>query len=170
MIIGAHDWTGQLAADGLVLPLFPSARPRGRSSPRYALGAFSYGTAVKRLYGAPVVLENIGLVVNTKLAKVPTTFAQLQAAALAFKKKESGNLAIAVPQGAARRRVPHVPVLLGPRRLRLRQEQGRQPRPVGHRRREQRRFLANATQIDSWNKAGPDQLEGRLRRRARTRS
>ena len=35
----------------------------------------SYGTAVKRLYGVPVALENIGLVVNTKLATVPKTFA-----------------------------------------------------------------------------------------------
>ena len=29
VIIGAHDWTGQLAADGLVLPLFPSAATQG---------------------------------------------------------------------------------------------------------------------------------------------
>jgi maltose-binding protein MalE len=45
VIIGAHDWTGQLAADGLVLPLFPSAATRAQF-PAYALGAFSYGTAV----------------------------------------------------------------------------------------------------------------------------
>src|ERR671921_2748293 len=25
VIVGAHDWTGELAANGLVLPLFPSA-------------------------------------------------------------------------------------------------------------------------------------------------
>ena len=100
VIIGAHDWTGQLAADGLVLPLFPSKATRAQF-PAYALGAFSYGTAVKRLYGAPVVLENVGLVVNTKLAKVPTTFASFQSQALAFKKRGGGRLAVAVPQGAA---------------------------------------------------------------------
>ena len=64
----------ELAADGLVLPLNPTASTRAQF-PSYALAAFSYGTAVKRLYGAPVALENIGLVVNTKLAKVPTTWA-----------------------------------------------------------------------------------------------
>ena len=101
VIIGAHDWTGQLAADGLVVPLFPSKATRAQF-PAYALGAFSYGTAVKRLYGAPVVLENIGLVVNTKLAKVPTSFSSFYTQALAFKKKKAGNLAVAVPAGRSR--------------------------------------------------------------------
>ena len=52
VIIGAHDWTGQLAADGLVLPLSPK-KATLRQFPKYALDAFSYGTAVKRLYGRP---------------------------------------------------------------------------------------------------------------------
>ena len=54
---------------------------------------------MKKLYGAPVAIENVGLIVNTKLAKVPTTWAQLEREALAFKHKKSGNLAIAVQQG-----------------------------------------------------------------------
>jgi arabinogalactan oligomer / maltooligosaccharide transport system substrate-binding protein len=99
VIVGAHDWTGELAANGLVVPLFPK-RATITQFPSYTLRAFSYGTAVKNLYGAPVAVENIGLVVNTKLAKVPTTFKQLESSALAFKKKKSGNLAIAVQQGA----------------------------------------------------------------------
>ncbi|HSC92128.1 MAG TPA: extracellular solute-binding protein [Gaiellaceae bacterium] len=100
VIVGAHDWTGELAASGLVLPLFPSRATKAQF-PAYTLDAFSYGTAVKRLYGAPVAVENIGLVVNTRLAKVPKNFADLQKQALAFKRKKSGNLAIAVQQGAA---------------------------------------------------------------------
>ena len=100
VIIGAHDWTGQLAADGLVLPLSPK-KATLRQFPKYALDAFSYGTAVKRLYGAPVALENVGLVVNTRLATVPKTFASLQRQALAFKNKSADNLAIAVPQAPA---------------------------------------------------------------------
>ena len=100
VIIGAHDWTGQLAADGLVLPLSPK-KATLRQFPKYALDAFSYGTAVKRLYGSPVALENVGLVVNTRLATVPTTFASLQKQALAFKNKSADNLAIAVPQAPA---------------------------------------------------------------------
>jgi maltose-binding protein MalE len=100
VIIGAHDWTGQLAADGLVLPITPR-RATTRQFPKYALDAFSYGRAVKRLYGAPVALENVGLVVNTRLAAVPRTWAALERAALAFKNRNPDNLAIAVPQAPA---------------------------------------------------------------------
>jgi arabinogalactan oligomer / maltooligosaccharide transport system substrate-binding protein len=100
VVIGAHDWTGQLAADGLVLPISPR-RATVNQFPKYALDAFSYGRAVKRLYGAPVALENVGLVVNTRLAAVPRTWAALERAALAFKNRNPDNLAIAVPQAPA---------------------------------------------------------------------
>src|ERR687886_1405723 len=97
VIVGAHDWTGELAANGLVQTLFPSKAIK-KQFPKYALDAFSYGG---RLYGAPVALENVGLIVNTRLVKVPKTFAQLEKEALAFKAKDSNNLAIAVPQAPA---------------------------------------------------------------------
>src|SRR5204863_7351219 len=83
----------------LIVPLYPKAATKKQFT-SYSLDAFSYGTAVKKLYGAPYALENVGLVVNTGLAKVPTSFSQLEREALAFKKKKSGNLAIAVPQGS----------------------------------------------------------------------
>ena len=98
IITAAHDWTGQLAANGLVQPLVLSAAEK-KEFPASTLNAFSYGTAIKRLYGLPTQVENIGLVVNTGLVKVPKTFAQLEQEALAFKKKKAGNLAIAVQQG-----------------------------------------------------------------------
>src|SRR3954447_767263 len=72
VIVAAHDWTGELAANGLVVPLFPKKATK-KQFPKYALDAFSYGG---RLYGAPYALENVGLVVNTRLVKVPKTFAQ----------------------------------------------------------------------------------------------
>ena len=97
VIVAAHDWTGDLAANGLVLQLFPKKATRAQF-PKYALDAFSYGG---RLYGAPYALENVGLVVNTRLVKVPKTFAQLERSALAFKRRSADNLAIAVPQGSA---------------------------------------------------------------------
>src|SRR4051812_3510946 len=53
VIVAAHDWTGQLAANGLVVPLFPS-KATAKQFPGYTLDAFSYGTAVKKLYGVPV--------------------------------------------------------------------------------------------------------------------
>ena len=40
VIVGAHDWTGSLAASGLVLPLFPSKSLKG-AFPAYTLEAFS---------------------------------------------------------------------------------------------------------------------------------
>ena len=99
VITAAHDWTGQLAANGLVEPIFLSTATK-KNFPSYTLNAFSYGTAVKKLYGVPVAVENIGLVVNTKLAKVPTTFAQLETEALAVKKAKHQTFGIAVQQGS----------------------------------------------------------------------
>ena len=95
-IVAAHDWTGDLAANSLVLPLFPKKATKGQF-PKYALDAFSYGG---RLYGAPYALENVGLIVNTRLVKVPKTFAQFEQEALAFKRKSADNIALAVPQGS----------------------------------------------------------------------
>ena len=99
VILAANDWTGQLAANGLVEPLYPSAAVK-KQFPSYTLSGFSYGTAVKKLYGLPVQVENIGLLVNTKLAKVPTTFAQLEQTALQFKKKNHLAFGLCVQQGS----------------------------------------------------------------------
>jgi arabinogalactan oligomer/maltooligosaccharide transport system substrate-binding protein len=152
VIVGAHDWTGQLAADGLVLPLYPSKATRAQF-PKYALDAFSYGTAVNKLYAAPVVIENIGLVVNTKLAKVPTTFAQLEKAALAFKKKKSGNLAIAVPQGAAGDAYHMYPFFsgLGGYVFGRNKAGNLDASDIGV---ANKKFIANSSMIDKWNKEG----------------
>src|SRR5262249_52691594 len=49
VITAAHDWTGQLAANGLVEPIFLSNAVKAQF-PSYTLNAFSYGTAVKKLY------------------------------------------------------------------------------------------------------------------------
>ena len=48
VIVGAHDWIGELSANGSIVPLFPSAATR-KQFPGYALDAFSYGTAIKKL-------------------------------------------------------------------------------------------------------------------------
>jgi arabinogalactan oligomer/maltooligosaccharide transport system substrate-binding protein len=152
VIVGAHDWTGELAANGLVLPLSPRKAVRDKF-PSYTLDAFSYGTAVKRLYGAPVAVENIGLITNTKLAKVPATFAALQKSALAFKAKKKGNLAIAVQQGAngdAYHMYPFFSGLCG--YVFGKNKAGNlDPSDIGLK---SPRFLANAKTIDSWNKTG----------------
>jgi maltose-binding protein MalE len=113
----------------------------------------SYGTAVKRLYGMPVALENIGLVVNKKLAKVPTTFASLQTQALAFQKKASGNIGLAVPQGAngdAYHMYPFFSGLCG--YIFGNNKVGNlDPSDIGL---ANQRFLRNAGLINTWNRTG----------------
>jgi maltose-binding protein MalE len=152
VIVGAHDWTGELAANGLVVPLFPK-KATLTQFPSYTLAAFSYGTAVKKLYGAPVAVENIGLVVNTKLAKVPTTFSQLESDALAFKKKKKGNLAIAVQQGANGDAYHMYPFFsgLGGYIFGKNNAGNLDPSDIGI---ANKAFLKNASLIDKWNKEG----------------
>jgi maltose-binding protein MalE len=152
VIVGAHDWVGQLAADGSVLPLNLRAAVRN-SFPGYSLNAFSYGTAVKRLYGVPVALENVGLVVNTRLARVPRNFADFQAQALRHKRKNRNNIALAVPQGAggdAYHMYPFFSGLCG--YVFGRNRAGNlDPSDIGLR---APSFLRNTPKIDSWNRAG----------------
>jgi arabinogalactan oligomer/maltooligosaccharide transport system substrate-binding protein len=149
IIVAAHDWTGDLAANGLVLPLFPKKALKAQF-PKYALDAFSYGG---RLYGAPYALENVGLVVNTRLAKVPKTWAQLEKEALAFKRKSASNLAIAVPQGSGGDAYHMYPFFSGlggfvfghAKNGALQASKLGVANPV---------FLRNASLIDKWNREG----------------
>jgi len=152
VVVGAHDWTGELAASGLLLPLNPTAAVKKNIAP-YALDAFSYGTAVKRLYGAPVAIENIGLFVNTKLAKVPKTFSQLEQYALAVKKKTKAPVGIAVQQGAngdAYHMYPFFSGLCG--YIFGKNSAGNlDPSNIGL---NNKKFIANSPLVDKWNKEG----------------
>jgi len=150
VIVGAHDWTGQLAANGLVQPIILSAATK-KNFPAYTLQAFSYGTAVKKLYGVPTQIENIGLIVNTKLVKVPKTFAQLETEALAFKKKKAGNLGIAVQQGTNGDAYHMYPFFsgLGGYIFGVNKAGNLDPSDIGV---SNPKFLKNAWMIDKWNK------------------
>lgn len=148
--LAAHDWTGQLAANGLVEPLFLKTAT-AKQFPGYTRAAFSYGTAVKKLYGVPVAVENIGLVVNTKLAKVPTTFAQLEQEALAFKKAHRAPFGIAVQQGTNGDAYHMFPFLsgLGGYIFGTNKAGNLDPSDIGI---ANSVFLKNANLIDKWNK------------------
>jgi len=98
IISATSDWIGALSADGLIVPLHLTKAQKGQF-PQYTLDGCSYGTTVKNLYCVPTQVENIGLVVNTKLAKVPTTWAALEKAAMAWKHKHHTAVGIAVPDG-----------------------------------------------------------------------
>jgi len=149
VIVAAHDWTGDLAANGLVLPLFPTKAIK-KQFPKYALDAFSYGG---RLYGAPYALENVGLVVNTRLVKVPKTWAQLEKEALAFKRKSADNLGIAVPQGSGGDAYHMYPFFsgLGGFVFGHAKNGALQSNKLGV---ANKTFLKNAALIDKWNREG----------------
>lgn len=59
IIVGAHDWVGELVANGLLEPI-PSFAELNQFF-ESGLGAFSYGG---RLYGLPYALEAIALIYN----------------------------------------------------------------------------------------------------------
>lgn len=151
VIVGAHDWVGELSANGSILPLAPSAATK-KQFPAYALNSFSYGTAIKKLYGAPVALENIALVTNTRLAKVPTSFADLQRQALAAKKRTKAQVGLAVQQGQgdAYHMYPFFSGL-GGYVFGQNKAGNLDPSDIGV---ANARFMKNASLIDQWNRSG----------------
>ncbi|HKX74235.1 MAG TPA: maltose ABC transporter substrate-binding protein [Acidimicrobiia bacterium] len=73
IIIGAHDWLGQLVAAGAVAPLDVSSVEDQFSEA--ALSAFNYEG---QIYGLPYAVENIALVRNTDLVpEAPETFEEV---------------------------------------------------------------------------------------------
>lgn len=152
VIVAAHDWTGQLAADGSVLPLV-LRRSVLRQVPAYARQAFSYGRTTSRLYGMPVALENVGLFVNTRLARVPRNFADLERQALRFKNRGGGRVALAVQQGAGYDAYHMYPLFSGLCGYIFGKTRGGalNPRDIGL---ASPRFQRNASAIDRWNRQG----------------
>jgi arabinogalactan oligomer/maltooligosaccharide transport system substrate-binding protein len=150
--LAAHDWTGQLAANGLVEPLYLKSATKAQF-PQYTLDAFSYGTALKKLYGIPVAVENIGLVVNTGLVKIPTTFAQLEQEALAYKKAHHASFGIAVQQGTNGDAYHMYPFFsgLGGYVFGHNKVGNLDPSDIGV---DSAEFLKNAALIDKWNAEG----------------
>jgi arabinogalactan oligomer/maltooligosaccharide transport system substrate-binding protein len=152
VIVGAHDWVGELSGNGSIIPLSPTAATK-KQFPAYALSAFSYGTAIKKLYGAPVALENIALVTNTKLAKPPKSFADLEKQALAAKKKTKSQVGVAVQQGATGDAYHMYPFFsgLGGYVFGTNKAGNLDPSDIGV---ANPKFLKNASLIDKWNKEG----------------
>lgn len=147
VIMAAHDWTGKLAANGLVAPLFPK-KAALKQIPGYALKAFTYG----KLYGMPVALENVGLFVNTKLAKVPKNFADLEKKALAFKKSGSGRVALDVQQGSGGDAYHMYPLFSGLCGYVFGTSGGKlNPNKLGV---ANAKFIKNSSLINKWNKEG----------------
>jgi arabinogalactan oligomer / maltooligosaccharide transport system substrate-binding protein len=144
----AGDWMGDLSTSGLIVPIIPKKSALA-AVPKYARQGLSYGG---RLYGMPTTVENIGLVVNTKLAQVPKNWADLERRALAFKKRGSGRAALDVQQGGGDpyHMYPLFSGLCG--YIFGHTKSGAlNPKNLGV---ANKTFLKNSTLIDKWNKEG----------------
>jgi arabinogalactan oligomer/maltooligosaccharide transport system substrate-binding protein len=74
LMVGAHDWTGQMVSAGVVAPVELGAALSDFSE--NAVTAFNYDGA---LYGMPYAVENIGLICNSDLMpEQPATWDELE--------------------------------------------------------------------------------------------
>jgi maltose-binding protein MalE len=87
IIIGAHDWLGELVANGVVEPLDLSAVADGFAP--VAIQGFTYDG---QTYGLPYAVENIALVRNTDLVpEAPATFEEMIQIATEFKAEHADD-------------------------------------------------------------------------------
>jgi maltose-binding protein MalE len=92
---GAHDWVGELAANGVVAPI-----SLGASASDYNQQALDALTVNGQLYGLPYAVENIGLLRNTDLVpEAPATWDELEEVALGLQSDGTVSVPLAV-QGA----------------------------------------------------------------------
>lgn len=74
IIVGAHDWSGQFAADGVISPVTLNADQQAALN-ETTVKAF---TVDGNVYGVPYAVENLALIRNTDLAPTaPATFEEL---------------------------------------------------------------------------------------------
>ena len=94
VVVGAHDWTGALVADGSIVKLVVPAKVRASLNPS-AVAGFTYNGGV---YGIPYQVENVALITNkTLVPTAPKNFSALEAQAL--KVTPSGGVPFAIPGG-----------------------------------------------------------------------
>lgn len=97
IIIGAHDWLGELVANGALEPIELGAAADTYSTA--SIQAFNYDN---KQYGLPYAVENIALIRNTDLVPdAPATFEDLEATALALKADGTVDVPLAIQQGPA---------------------------------------------------------------------
>jgi arabinogalactan oligomer/maltooligosaccharide transport system substrate-binding protein len=87
ILIGAHDWLGELVSNGVLEPLDISAVADGFQD--VAVDAFTYEG---QTYGLPYAVENIALLRNTDLVPdVPATFEEMVQIASDYRAEHSGD-------------------------------------------------------------------------------
>jgi maltose-binding protein MalE len=150
IVIGAHDWIGGLRANNKIVDV---TLPNAAEFTASTKGAFSLGA---KLFGVPFATENIALIVNTKLVKkLPKNFAELEATAMALKKKNASNknfIPLAVQQGTGGDAYHMFPFFTGLGGYLFGGSAGKwNPYDVGV---DNAKFLKNAPKIDKWYSEG----------------
>lgn len=97
IIIGAHDWLGELVSNGVLEPI-----DLGDSADDYAEVATQAFSFDGQTYGLPYAVENIALIRNTDLVPdAPATFEELEATALQLVADGEATVPLAIQQGPA---------------------------------------------------------------------
>jgi len=104
ILLGAHDWLGQLVTNGAVAPM--NLDSVSDNFLPFTLAAFNYDGVQ---YGLPLNFENIALIRNVDLvATAPATWQEVRTIAEEFAATEGGPYAFAVQSGDA---YHHYPIL-----------------------------------------------------------
>jgi len=97
IIIGAHDWLGELVSNGVVEPF--DLGPAAADYSEVAVQAFTYDG---QTYGLPYAIENIALIRNADLVpEAPATFEELSEIALGLQADGTVTVPLAVQQDPA---------------------------------------------------------------------
>lgn len=89
IIVGAHDWLGELVQNATVAPINLSADAAAKFAPNAIAATKFNGQA----YGVPYAVENIGLMRNTALApKAPSSMEELVAEGTKIKNASGGKV------------------------------------------------------------------------------
>ncbi|MDO8361463.1 MAG: maltose ABC transporter substrate-binding protein [Actinomycetota bacterium] len=97
IIVGAHDWLGELVSNGAVAPL-----DLGTAAGDYADVSVQAFTYEGKTYGLPYAMENIALIRNTDLVpEAPATWEELETIALQLVADGKADVPLAVQQGPA---------------------------------------------------------------------
>ena len=97
IVVGAHDWLGELVSNGVVLPI--DLGPDADLYSDVAIDAFTYDG---QLYGLPYTIENIALIRNADLVpEAPATFEELEETALALQADGTVDVPLAIQQDPA---------------------------------------------------------------------
>lgn len=93
IIVGPHDWLGELVANGLIAPI--ELGPEKAKFVPVTVEAFTYNNKV---YGLPYAMEAIALIYNKKMvANPPRTFEELIGAAKKLTDKKQGIYGYMLP-------------------------------------------------------------------------